>query len=170
MPMGQTDMQWSSMSKVRQTHLFPLRKFYFKICFSEPVSMASVIGVVIALLVLFVILVIVLLYAYKKQKLCFKGEFCLLFLGRKKPLTFISVDCSVGFYMSHFLPSAKMSSLGNYRFPICFYCVCTFFIKRELICSWSYDHLPNPWLKIDNNERHNTEKKIHYSMMIESLP
>ena len=41
--------------------------------------MASVIGVVIALLVLFVILVIVLLYAYKKQKLCFKGEFCLLF-------------------------------------------------------------------------------------------
>ena len=121
--MGQTDMQWSSMSKVRQTHLFPLRKFYFKICFSEPVSMASVIGVVIALLVLFVILVIVLLYAYKKQKLCFKGEFCLLFLGRKKPLTFISVDCSVGFYMSHFLPSAKMSSLGNYRFPICFYCV-----------------------------------------------
>ena len=36
--------------------------------------MASVIGVVIALLVLFVILVIVLLYAYKKQKLCFKGK------------------------------------------------------------------------------------------------
>ena len=65
--------------------------------------MASVIGVVIALLVLFVILVIVLLYAYKKQKLCFKGEFCLLFLDRKKPLTFISVDCSVGFlYVSLF--------------------------------------------------------------------
>ena len=42
--------------------------------FSEPVSMASVIGVVIGLLVLFVILVIVLLYAYKKQKLCFKGN------------------------------------------------------------------------------------------------
>lgn len=40
----------------------------------EPVSMASVIGVVIALLVLFVILVIVLLYAYKKQKLCFKDD------------------------------------------------------------------------------------------------
>jgi len=40
----------------------------------EPVSMASVIGVVIGLLVLFVILVIVLLYAYKKQKLCFKGD------------------------------------------------------------------------------------------------
>lgn len=36
--------------------------------------MASVIGVVIALLVLFVLLVIVLLYAYKKQKLCFKGK------------------------------------------------------------------------------------------------
>jgi hypothetical protein len=36
--------------------------------------MASVIGVVIALLVLFVILVIVLLYAFKKQKLCFKGK------------------------------------------------------------------------------------------------
>ena len=36
--------------------------------------MASVIGVVIALLVLFVVLVIVLLYAYKKQKLCFKGN------------------------------------------------------------------------------------------------
>ena len=83
--MGQTDMQWNSMLKVRvrrQKHLLllilRLRKFYFKIrspCFSEPVSMASVIGVVIALLVLFVILVIVLLYAYKKQKLCFKGEF-----------------------------------------------------------------------------------------------
>lgn len=41
---------------------------------TDPVSMASVIGVVIALLVLFVILVIVLLYAYKKQKLCFKGK------------------------------------------------------------------------------------------------
>jgi len=38
----------------------------------EPVSMASVIGVVIALLILFVLLVIILLYAYKKQKLCFK--------------------------------------------------------------------------------------------------
>ena len=37
--------------------------------------MASVIGVVIALLVLFVVLVIVLLWAYKKQRLCFKGEF-----------------------------------------------------------------------------------------------
>ena len=49
---------------------------YFKgdISFSDPVSMASVIAVVIALLVLFVLLVIVLLYAYKKQKLCFKGE------------------------------------------------------------------------------------------------
>ena len=37
--------------------------------------MASVIGVVIALLILFVLLVIILLYAYKKQKLCFKGKF-----------------------------------------------------------------------------------------------
>jgi Ca2+/Na+ antiporter len=36
--------------------------------------MASVIGVVIALLLLFVIMVIVLLYAYKKQKMCFKGK------------------------------------------------------------------------------------------------
>ena len=36
--------------------------------------MASVIAVVIALLVLFVLLVIILLYAYKKQKLCFKGK------------------------------------------------------------------------------------------------
>ena len=36
--------------------------------------MASVIGVVIALLVLFVITVLVLLYAYKKQKICFRGE------------------------------------------------------------------------------------------------
>ena len=42
--------------------------------FSDPVSMASVIGVVIALLTLFVLLVIVLLYAYKKQKMCFKGK------------------------------------------------------------------------------------------------
>eukprot|EP00094_Tigriopus_californicus_P013464 TCALIF_13024-PA protein Name:"Similar to KIRREL Kin of IRRE-like protein 1 (Homo sapiens)" AED:0.12 eAED:0.13 QI:0/0.83/0.76/0.92/0.91/1/13/506/759 len=38
----------------------------------DPVSMASVIGVVIALLVLFVLMVIVLLYAYKRQKMCFK--------------------------------------------------------------------------------------------------
>ena len=36
--------------------------------------MASVIGVVIALLLLFVIMVVVLLYAYKKQKMCFKGK------------------------------------------------------------------------------------------------
>ena len=106
----------------------------------------------------------------KNKSSVLKVSFAYFFWIGKKPLTFISVDCSVGFYMSHFLPSAKMSSLGNYRFPICFYCVCTFFIKRELICSWSYDHIPNPWLKIDNNERHNTEKKIHYSMMIESLP
>jgi mannitol-specific phosphotransferase system IIBC component len=34
--------------------------------------MASVIGVVIALLVMFVLTAIVLLIAYKKQKLCFK--------------------------------------------------------------------------------------------------
>ncbi|CAB4059949.1 unnamed protein product [Lepeophtheirus salmonis] len=34
--------------------------------------MASVIGVVIALLVVFVILVIILLYAYKSHKMCFK--------------------------------------------------------------------------------------------------
>ena len=36
--------------------------------------MASVIGVVIALLLLFVVMVVVLLYAYKRQKMCFKGE------------------------------------------------------------------------------------------------
>jgi hypothetical protein len=42
--------------------------------FPDPVSMGSVIGVVVALLALFVILVIVLLCAYKKQKLCFKGN------------------------------------------------------------------------------------------------
>ena len=41
---------------------------------ADPVSMASVIGVVIALLLLFVVMVVVLLYAYKKQKMCFKGE------------------------------------------------------------------------------------------------
>ena len=41
---------------------------------ADPVSMASVIGVVIALLLLFVIMVVVLLYAYKKQKMCFKGK------------------------------------------------------------------------------------------------
>ncbi len=40
----------------------------------DPVSMASVIGVVIALLALFVLLVILLLYAYKRQKMCFKGK------------------------------------------------------------------------------------------------
>ncbi|XP_071749780.1 synaptogenesis protein syg-1 isoform X2 [Lepeophtheirus salmonis] len=39
----------------------------------DPVSMASVIGVVIALLVVFVILVIILLYAYKSHKMCFKA-------------------------------------------------------------------------------------------------
>ncbi len=36
--------------------------------------MASVIGVVIALLAIFVIMVVVLLYAYKRQKMCFKGK------------------------------------------------------------------------------------------------
>lgn len=30
----------------------------------------------------------------------------------------------------YFLPSAKMSSLGNYRFPICLLCVQCFFIKK----------------------------------------
>ena len=44
--------------------------------FADPVSMASVIAVVIALLALFVILVILLLYAYKRQKMCFKGKDC----------------------------------------------------------------------------------------------
>ena len=52
---------------------------------TEPVSMASVIGVVIALLILFVILVIVLLYAYKKQKLCFKGKLKPLYNIPKRP-------------------------------------------------------------------------------------
>jgi len=37
--------------------------------------MASVIGVVIALLIIFVLLSIILLVAYKKQKLCFKGKY-----------------------------------------------------------------------------------------------
>ncbi len=37
-------------------------------------SMASVITVVIALLAIFVLLVIILLYAYKRQKMCFKGK------------------------------------------------------------------------------------------------
>ena len=36
--------------------------------------MASVIAVVIALLAVFVLLVIILLYAYKRQKMCFKGK------------------------------------------------------------------------------------------------
>jgi len=48
--------------------------FFEEPLFSDPVSMASVIGVVIALLALFVLLVVVLLYAYKQQKMCFKGE------------------------------------------------------------------------------------------------
>ena len=42
--------------------------------FADPVSMASVIVVVMVLLVLFVVLVVVLLYSYKTEKLCFKGE------------------------------------------------------------------------------------------------
>ncbi len=41
---------------------------------TDPVSMASVIGVVIALLVVFLMLVVTLLYAYKKNRLCFKGQ------------------------------------------------------------------------------------------------
>ena len=49
--------------------------------------MASVIGVVIALLLLFVIMVIVLLYAYKKQKMCFKGK--------KRPQLFFAPLCTV---------------------------------------------------------------------------
>ena len=48
--------------------------------------MASVIGVVIALLLLFVIMVVVLLYAYKKQKMCFKGK--------RRPSAFLSLDCT----------------------------------------------------------------------------
>ncbi len=36
--------------------------------------MASVITVVIALLAIFVLLVIILLYAYKRPKMCFKGK------------------------------------------------------------------------------------------------
>ena len=59
----------------------------------------------------------------KNKSSVLKVSFAYFFWIGKKPLNFISVDCSVGFYMSHFLPSAKMSSLGNYRFPICFYCV-----------------------------------------------
>ena len=40
----------------------------------DPVSMTSVIAVVIALLIIFLVLVISLLIAYKKQKLCFQGR------------------------------------------------------------------------------------------------
>ncbi len=36
--------------------------------------MLSVISVVIALLAIFLLLVIILLYAYKRQKMCFKGK------------------------------------------------------------------------------------------------
>jgi hypothetical protein len=40
----------------------------------DPVSMTSVIAVVIALLIIFLVLVISLLIAYKKQKLCFQDS------------------------------------------------------------------------------------------------
>ena len=73
--MGRTDMQWNSTLKVSSNAQNCVNSILSLYRFSEPVSMASVIGVVIALLVLFVVLVIVLLWAYKKQRLCFKGEF-----------------------------------------------------------------------------------------------
>ena len=36
--------------------------------------MGAVVGVTLALLIIFVVLVVALLIAYKKEKMCFKGE------------------------------------------------------------------------------------------------
>ena len=41
---------------------------------SDPVPMAAVVGVTLSLLIIFLLLVITLLIAYKKEKMCFKGE------------------------------------------------------------------------------------------------
>ena len=55
-------------------HLLIIASFYKNLPSSDPVSMTSVIAVVIALLIIFLVLVISLLIAYKKQKLCFQGR------------------------------------------------------------------------------------------------
>ena len=55
-------------------HLLKISSFYKNLPSSDPVSMTSVIAVVIALLIIFLVLVISLLIAYKKQKLCFQGR------------------------------------------------------------------------------------------------
>ena len=41
---------------------------------SDPVPMVAVVGVTLSLLILFLALVLALLVAYKKEKMCFKGE------------------------------------------------------------------------------------------------
>ena len=43
--------------------------------FLDPIPMAAVVGVTLAILILFLILVIALLIAYKKEKMCFKSKF-----------------------------------------------------------------------------------------------
>ena len=44
---------------------------------SDPVPMVAVVGVTLSLLILFLALVLALLVAYKKEKMCFKGEISL---------------------------------------------------------------------------------------------
>ena len=41
----------------------------------DPIPMAAVVGVTLAILIIFLILVIGLLIAYKKEKMCFKSKF-----------------------------------------------------------------------------------------------
>ena len=44
----------------------------------DPIPMAAVVGVTLAILIIFLVLVIALLIAYKKEKMCFKSEYNIL--------------------------------------------------------------------------------------------
>jgi hypothetical protein len=49
----------------------------FDFVFADPVSMATVIGVIIGCLILLVIVVLIILYAFKAEKWCFSRKFYL---------------------------------------------------------------------------------------------
>lgn len=41
----------------------------------DPIPMAAVVGLTLAILIIFLVLVIALLVAYKKEKMCFKSKY-----------------------------------------------------------------------------------------------
>lgn len=44
------------------------------VTFLDPIPMAAVVGLTLAILIAFLVLVIALLIAYKKEKMCFKSK------------------------------------------------------------------------------------------------